>query len=109
MERAATLLLGEGTHGQIDAALQPAVDRCVELDEEDQDAFRDPLSWFVGVYGFLAQIVPFANPDLERDYLYCRALPTMIRDRRPGIGIYGCPRTVGIRSESRGRRFESNE
>ena len=79
MERAATLLLGEGTHGQIDAALQPAVDRFAGLDKEDQDAFRDVLGRFVRVYGFLAQIVPFTNPDLERDYLYCRALAAMIR------------------------------
>lgn len=86
IERAVTLLLGDGKHDQIHAALQPAVDRFFALEEEDQDAFRDALTRFVRTYGFLAQIVPFTNPGLERDYQYCRALASFIR-RAPGIKI----------------------
>ena len=87
MQRAATLLLGEGNHAQIDAALQPAADRFRALDDEDQATFRDSLARFVKVYGFLSLVVPFRNPELERDYLFCRALAALIRDRGPGESI----------------------
>ena len=87
IKQAAILLMAEGTHAQIDAALQPAVDRFAALDEEDQETFRDALIRFVRVYAFLAQIVPFTNADLERDYLYCRALSALIREHKPGLCI----------------------
>ena len=88
MQAAAGLLLGGGDdHAPIHAALQPAAERFNALGEEDQAAFRDALARFVRVYGFLAQIVPFANVDLERDYIYCRALAMLIRDQKPGAGI----------------------
>ena len=87
MRRAAMLLVADGAHAQIDAALQPAVDRFHDLDDDDRAAFRDVLTRFVRVYGFLAQIVPFANPGLERDYIYCRALAALVRDRQPGHSI----------------------
>ena len=86
IQRAATLLLSEGTHAQIDAALQPAVDRFNGLDD-DRDAFRDVLGRFVRVYGFLSLVVPFRNAALERDYLFCRALAALIRDRDAGESI----------------------
>ena len=87
MQQAAGLMLGDGTHEQIHAAMQPAVERFKNLDEDDQDMFRDALTRFVRVYGFLAQIVKFTNVDLERDYIYCRALASLIREKNPGWGI----------------------
>ena len=87
IERAAALLLSEGAHAQVDAALQPAVDRFNGLEDDDQDAFRDTLGRFVRVYRFLSLVVPFRNPGLERDYLYCRALAALIRDREHGQSI----------------------
>ena len=81
MERASILLVSEGTHAQVDAAMQPAVDRFNALTEEDQDAFRDALGRFVRVYSFLSLVVPFRNAELERDYRFCRALAALIRDR----------------------------
>ena len=86
MRQAAALILGEGTHEQIHAAMQPAVERFHALDEEDKDMFRDALTRFVRVYGFLAQIVTFANADLEADYIYCRALARLTRGK-PGESI----------------------
>ena len=86
MQQAAGLMLGDGTHEQIHAAMQPAVERFKALDEEDQDMFRDAVGRFVRVYGFLAQIVKFANVDLERDYIYCRALSSLIREKNPRLG-----------------------
>ncbi|MCZ7590554.1 MAG: type I restriction endonuclease [Gaiella sp.] len=61
-------------HGAVYAALDPARDRFSELDEEVQDAFRDVLTRFVNMYAFVSQIVSYVDRELERDYLYGRAL-----------------------------------
>ncbi len=61
-------------HGAVYAALDPARERFVGLDEEVQDAFRDVLARYVSVYAFVSQIVPYVDRVLERDYLYGRAL-----------------------------------
>ena len=61
-------------HGAVYAALDPARDRFGELDEEVQDAFRDVLTRFVHIYAFVSQIVSYVDRELERDYLYGRAL-----------------------------------
>ena len=87
MQRAAVLLLSENAHAQIHAALQPAVERFAGLSDEDQEAFRDALGRFVRVYGFLSLVVPFRNPELERDYLFCRALAALTRDSSAGETI----------------------
>ena len=49
--------------------------------------FRDALTRFVRTYGFLAQIVSFTNPGLERDYQYCRALASFIREGQIKIDL----------------------
>jgi type I restriction enzyme R subunit len=61
-------------HGAVYAALDPARERFGELDEEVQDAFRDVLTRFVNMYAFVSQIVSYVDRELERDYLYTRAL-----------------------------------
>ena len=87
MQQVAVLILDEdSSHAQIHAAMQPTVERFKNLDEEDQDMFRDALTRFVRVYGFLAQIVDFSNRTLEGDYIFCRALARLIR-AKPGEGI----------------------
>ena len=87
MQRAAALLLSENAHAQVHAALQPAVERFGGLSDEDQESFRDALGRFVRVYSFLSLVVPFRNSDLERDYLFCRALAAIIRDSSAGETI----------------------
>ena len=67
-------------HGRVYAMLDPAVDRFHLLDDVDKAAFKDGLDKFVRTYGFIAQIVSFSETKLERDYLYCRALATLLRD-----------------------------
>ena len=64
----------EELHGDVYAALDPARDRFVALDEADQDEFRDLMRRFVNLYSFISQVVPYTDPRLERDYLYGRAL-----------------------------------
>ncbi|WP_420446285.1 type I restriction endonuclease subunit R [Candidatus Poriferisodalis sp.] len=61
-------------HARLEAALQPAVDRFADLDEDAQVAFRDQLSAYVSLYAFLSQIIPYADCDLERLYSYGRKL-----------------------------------
>ncbi len=65
---------GAADHGRIHAALTPAIDRVKDLDDEERDRFGDALQRFVRIYGFLAQIVSFSSTELERDYIFCRAL-----------------------------------
>lgn len=60
--------------GAVYVALDPSRGRFLELDEEVQDAFRDLLVRFVNLYAFISQIVAYVDRQLERDYLYARAL-----------------------------------
>jgi type I restriction enzyme R subunit len=76
------LLAGKNAanHDKVYAALDPAVARFEALDGDEQDQFRDLIGRFVSLYGFIAQIVNFTDADLERDYVYARAL----QKRLPG-------------------------
>ncbi|MBA3348194.1 MAG: type I restriction endonuclease subunit R, partial [Actinobacteria bacterium] len=65
---------GTSGHGAVYAALGPARDRFCALDDEVQDVFRDVLTRYVNLYAFISQIVSYVDRQLERDYLYGRAL-----------------------------------
>jgi type I restriction enzyme R subunit len=71
---------GPSAHAKVYAALDPAVERFSDLGDEDQLAFKDALDRFVRTYSFLSQVVAFGEPKLERDYIYCRALASRLRD-----------------------------
>jgi len=43
IEKAIELLLTTGDHGRVHAALQPAIDRFGDLDDEEQEKFRRTL------------------------------------------------------------------
>ena len=83
IEKAIELLLTSESHGRVNAAIQPAVDRFRDLDEDAQQLFRDALNRFVRTYSFLSQVVSFTDTKLERDYLYCKALASFVK---PGTG-----------------------
>ena len=82
VEAAVALLLAGDTksHGRVYAALDPAVERFAALIEEDRLGFKDALDKFVRTYSFLSQVVTFGDSKLERDYTYCRALASLLRD-----------------------------
>ncbi|HUP25404.1 MAG TPA: DEAD/DEAH box helicase family protein [Thermoanaerobaculia bacterium] len=70
-------------HAQLNAWLDPAVDRFRELGGPDagdderyelQEAFRSRLVAYRNLYGFLAQVVPFQDPELEKLYAFGRML-----------------------------------
>ncbi|MDA8074646.1 MAG: type I restriction endonuclease [Actinomycetota bacterium] len=82
IEATVDLLLAGDTksHGKVYAVLDPAVERFSALGEEDRLGFRDALDKFVRTYSFLSQVVTFGDTKLERDYTYCRALASRLRD-----------------------------
>lgn len=83
IEATVALLLritGPKDHGRVYALLDPAVERFRVLEEEGRLGFKDALNKFVRTYSFLSQIVSFGDSKLERDYVYCRALASKLRD-----------------------------
>ncbi|MBS2966228.1 type I restriction endonuclease subunit R, partial [Actinocrinis puniceicyclus] len=87
--RADPLLKDTQIHARLYRYLQPAVDRFTELaeaDRENAEEFRSALSDYVRAYGLLAQVVGFADEDLERLYQYGRVLLNRL-PRRPGPSV----------------------
>ncbi|HUP68229.1 MAG TPA: type I restriction endonuclease [Acidimicrobiales bacterium] len=97
----ARLLLAERMdHGRLHAALGPAIDRFAGLIDDEKDRFRDALGRFVRIYGFLSQIVTFADTLLERDYLFAKALQAFIKaDAGAAVDISGVVELTHLRHE----------
>ncbi|MCD0447062.1 DEAD/DEAH box helicase family protein [Glycomyces sp. A-F 0318] len=81
----------ERLHADLYRLLSPAVERFTELvDGEDEDDvkvaedFRADLADYVRKYGFLAQIIPYTDPELERLHLYGRHLLNRLPRRSDG-------------------------
>jgi type I restriction enzyme, R subunit len=62
------------TQGALHAQLKPAFDRFEELEEEEQELFRKDLGSFIRLYEFLSQIIPYADPELEKLFVFGRHL-----------------------------------
>ena len=76
-----------GDHKAMNAALDPAVDRFQALQEENEDEaelWRGKLFAFRNLYGFLSQIIPYQDTDLERLYTFLRHLASKLPKRRGG-------------------------
>jgi type I restriction enzyme R subunit len=87
VEPAARLLASLGNerdHPMLYALLDPAVERFTDLSEAAQEEFRGALQRFVNIYSFLSQVVSFTDTELERDYLYARALGLLLPGRAEG-------------------------
>lgn len=56
------------------AIITPAIDRYKALEKEKQEDFKKQLTAFIRAYAFLAQVMPFSDPDLEKVYVYARLL-----------------------------------
>jgi type I restriction enzyme R subunit len=65
-------------HAEMYRHLDPAVDRFKARDEATQDEFRVALGAYVRLYAFLAQILPFTDPALEKLYTFGRFLETRL-------------------------------
>jgi len=63
---------------QLYAALEPTRQRFGELAPEEGRDFRGQLTDYVRLYAFLCQVVTFADPDLEKLYVFARHLKRLL-------------------------------
>ncbi|GLW98773.1 type I restriction endonuclease [Microtetraspora sp. NBRC 16547] len=85
----------EKAHAALYRFTEPAVQRFVERQKEDAESdsdsaeeFRGDLRVYVRLYGFLAQIVPYVDPELERLYLFGRFLLNRLPRREdPAVDV----------------------
>ncbi|WP_298460247.1 type I restriction endonuclease subunit R [uncultured Cellulomonas sp.] len=80
MEKAVRALLSGQQSKQhvVYAQLGSTVGRFQALDDADQEAFRGALTAYVRAYAFLAQIMTWTDRELERLYLFGKALATQL-------------------------------
>ncbi|MCP3893448.1 MAG: type I restriction endonuclease subunit R, partial [Bacteroides sp.] len=61
-------------HARMNNIIDQAVERYKGLDEDVQDEFKGLLVNFRNMYGFLSQVMPYQDTDLEKLYTYLRYL-----------------------------------
>src|SRR5215470_8928162 len=74
-------------HQAMHAALDPVVSRFAVLQQENQaeaELWRGKVQAFRNLYGFLSQVIPYQDSDLERLYVFLRHLATKLPRRRSG-------------------------
>ena len=74
-------------HQAMHAALDPAVSRFRVLQQDDEDEaelWRGKIQAFRNLYGFLSQVIPYQDSDLERLYVFLRHLAATLPRRRSG-------------------------
>lgn len=74
-------------HQAMNAALDPAVSRFAALQQEDEDEaelWRGKHQAFRNLYGFLSQIIPYQDSDVEKLYVFLRYLGSKLPRRRSG-------------------------
>ena len=68
----------KATQDRLYAVLAPVVERFGALSEEEQHDFRGQLTDYVRLYAFLAQVLTFADADLEKLYVFARHLRRLL-------------------------------
>ncbi|MGI9180703.1 MAG: RNA-binding domain-containing protein [Longimicrobiaceae bacterium] len=68
----------KATQDRLYAALAPVVERVQALSEEERRDFRGQLTDYVRLYAFLAQVLTFADADLEKLYAFARHLRRLL-------------------------------
>ncbi len=74
-------------HQAMNAALDPAVSRFTVRqtnNEEEADVWRGKVQAFLNLYGFLSQVIPYQDSDLERMYVFLRHLAAKLPRRKSG-------------------------
>jgi type I restriction enzyme R subunit len=74
-------------HREMNAILDPAVDRfraLMDSDEDEAELWRGKLGAFRNLYAFLSQVIPYQDSDLEKLYTYLRHLASKLPRRRGG-------------------------
>lgn len=72
-------------HAAMNGILDQAVERFKAQDEEEREKIKALLVNFRNLYGFLSQVIPYQDSDLEQLYTYLRFLLTKL-PRREGSG-----------------------
>ncbi len=74
-------------HRTMNAALDPAV-LCFTVRRDDNEAtaedWRGKVQAFLNLYGFLSQVIPYQDSDLERLYVFLRHLAAKLPRRKSG-------------------------
>ena len=68
-------------HRAINATLDPAVSRFKshqDKSEEEVEEWRGKMKAFLNLYGFLSQVIPYQDSDLEKLYVFLRHLATKL-------------------------------
>ena len=76
-------------HQAMNAALDPAVSRfeVLQKNEEDEaELWRGKARAFRNLYGFLSQVIPYQDSDLEKLYVFIRHLAAKLPRRQQGPG-----------------------
>jgi hypothetical protein len=68
----------KATQDQLYAALAPIVERFKGVSADEQHDFRGQLTDYVRLYAFLAQVLTFADVDLEKLYVFARHLRRLL-------------------------------
>jgi type I restriction enzyme R subunit len=74
-------------HQLMNAALDPAVSRFTvrqKDNEEEAEVWRGKAQAFRNLYGFLSQVIPYQDSDLERLYVFLRHLSAKLPRRKNG-------------------------
>ena len=74
-------------HQAMNAALDPAISRFTvrRRDEEDEaELWRGKVQAFLNLYGFVSQVIPYQDSDLERLYVFLRHLSSKLPRRSSG-------------------------
>ena len=72
-------------HQAMNAALDPAVSRFIELqgsDEAEAELWRGKVQSYRNLYAFLSQVIPYQDSDLERLYVFLRHLASKLPRRK---------------------------
>ena len=71
-------------HAQMNGILDKAVERFKERADEERDEIKSLFVNFRNMYGFLSQVIPYQDSDLEQLYTYLRFLLTKLPKRETG-------------------------
>jgi type I restriction enzyme R subunit len=75
----------KATQERLYAVLAPVVDRFRQLCEDERADFRGQLTDYTRLYAFLAQLLTFADADLERLYVFARHLRRVLPADRQAL------------------------
>ena len=74
-------------HAAMNGILDQAIERFKERDEAEGDEIKALLINFRNLYGFLSQVIPYQDSDLEQLYTYLRFLLTKLPKREGGSQV----------------------